>query len=92
MSQLFFAAATREAANEGRSEGVARLGAMSAHFNAVNDALNAGSKPENLSLAPPAVFLEDPTPEGIEKATAEISRRLSASRKPARKPWWRFWG
>lgn len=90
----FFVAATGLATERRHSKGFARFAAMSADVNAINTALHAGSKPENLSTAPPAVFLEDPTPEGVERAKAEIGRRLSASpsREATKKAWWRFWG
>ncbi|MBL8605865.1 MAG: hypothetical protein JNL38_01035 [Myxococcales bacterium] len=72
----YFVAATGLAAEHRRSRGFARFAAMSADVNAINDALHAGSKPENLSIAPPALFVEAPTPEGIAKARQEIGRRL----------------
>jgi hypothetical protein len=89
--QPFFVAATHVATEHARSKGFARFASMSADVLAVNDALHAGSKPENLVLAPPAIFLEAPTSAGMEKARQEIARRLAASRGAAPKPWWRFW-
>lgn len=88
----YFVAATALAIGPQPPKGFARFAAMSADVNAVNNALHAGSKPENLALAPPALFLEDPTPEGIQRARQEIGRRLSALRGAAKKPWWQFWG
>jgi hypothetical protein len=88
----FFVAATAVAADRRRAKGFSRFAAMSADVSAINSALHAGSKPENLSLAPPALFLEAPTPEGLVKAKQEIGRRLSASRGAGKKRWWQFWG
>ena len=71
---------------------------MSAEVNSVNHMLNNGSQPENLELTPPALFLEAPTPAGIEKARKVLSDHLSARpggrephQKPKKKPWWRAW-
>lgn len=68
--------------------GLPRLAIMSSDVSAVNSALKAGSKPENLVVGPPAMFMEPPTPEGMDKACKVISDRLVA---PVKKPWWRFW-
>lgn len=87
-----YAAAIVVGKENARTPGISRLVSMSAEVNSINAALHKGSKPENLVLGPPAIFLEDPTAEGLEKAREEIRRRLppAAPRKSPR-PWWRFW-
>ncbi len=85
--QPFFVAATTAARNR-PPRGLPRLALMSADLNAVNSALKAGSKPENLVTGPPAIFIEPPTSEGMEKAHKAINDRLTS---PAKKPWWRLW-
>jgi hypothetical protein len=61
---------------------------MSADVMAVNGALKAGSKAENLATGPSALFMEPPTPGGIENARRLLSEEVAAKTK---KPWWRFW-
>jgi len=68
--------------------GLPRFALMSADVSAVNSALHAGSKPEDLVTGPSALFLEPPTPAGVERAQQLLSERVSA---PSKKPWWRFW-
>jgi hypothetical protein len=85
--QPYFAAAMT-IARRGPPRGLPRLALMSSDVNAVNSALNAGSKPENLVAGPPVMFMESPTPVGIDKARQVLRDRLPA---PAKKPWWRFW-
>jgi len=60
---------------------------MAAEVHAVNELLNKGSKPENLVTATPALFMEAPTPEGMERARQHLLRGLDQPKKP----WWRFW-
>lgn len=93
----FFCAAM-EVAKQARTPGFARLAAMSADVSAVNAALHAGSRPENLVTDAPAVFLGAPTPDGISKARRFLAawRGSQAKRVPAEssspsKPWWRLW-
>src|SRR5947209_567159 len=91
-----FAAASRLADQFSRTPGFVRLAVMSADVVAVNQALHAGSKPENLVMTPAFLFLEAPTPDGMENArrviaqhTAALSGRgASAAREsaPAEKP------
>jgi hypothetical protein len=97
----YFVAAMSLAQQYARFPGFPRFALMSADVNAVNSALKAGSKPENLVMAPAALFLEAATPEGIDKArqflagrTTSPSEAGSSERRelrPANKPWWRFW-
>jgi hypothetical protein len=82
-----------------RIPGFPRFALMSSDVNAVNSALNAGSKPENLAMAPAALFLEAATLQGIDKARKLLAQLIGAAGKaggtqgvdPAMKPWWRFW-
>jgi hypothetical protein len=53
---------------------------MSADVNAVNNALNRGSKPEDLATAPPCLFTEAPTEAGMENARKAIAEHLAALR------------
>jgi hypothetical protein len=86
------------------SPGFEQLSLRSADVNAVNNALHAGSKPENLVMGPAAFFMQPATPEGIVKAQTLLSQRAASATKvggaggsaaresaPTRKPWWRFW-
>ena len=66
-----------------------RLALTSSDVNAVNAALHAGSRPENLSTGPAIIFLEEPTAEGLARGKRELDARLG--KKNGRKPWWRFW-
>ena len=85
--QPYFAAATAAADRYAGTPGFKLLALMAAEVHAVNELLNEGSKPENLATAPPALFMEPPTPAGMERARWHLSHGLS---KP-KKPWWRFW-
>ncbi len=99
--QPYFAAALALAPTYARSPGFAKFALMSADVNAVNNALHAGSRPENLVLGPTALFMEPATPAGIDKAQRLLAERAAASTKASRpgsgtqasaaKPWWRFW-
>lgn len=97
-----YAMAIRLAPEFRHCPGFARFALMSADVNTVNSMLNAGSKPQHLVLAPAVMFTESPTPSGMERARALISKLLqkqsatvkkSAVDVPKRpsKPWWRFW-
>jgi hypothetical protein len=85
--QPYFAAAMTIARSR-PPRGLPRLALMSSDVNAVNSALKAGSKPEDLVVGPPAMFMESPTPAGMDKARQAIRDRLATQ---AKKPWWRFW-
>ena len=102
VNQPYFAAAMRLAEKYKSSPGYKQLILTSADVNAVNNALNAGSKPENLVTGPAALFMEPPTPEGMEKAKEIIlSRAKSPELRPPeiikepenaeKKQWWKFW-
>lgn len=98
--QPYFAAAVRLAPRYARSPGLKRFVLMSADVSAVNSALNAGSRPEDLVMGPAAFFMEAPTAAGMDRARRILSERASAGKRsgsgrspPAagKKPWWRFW-
>jgi hypothetical protein len=73
-----FAAASLLAKRYAHTPGFVRLAVMSEEVVAVNQALNAGSKPENLVLTPAFLFLEAPTPEGMENARRVVARYTAA--------------
>jgi hypothetical protein len=97
----YFLAASQLVPQYVKSPGFSRLVRMSADVSAVNNALHAGSKPENLAMGPAAFFMETATPAAVARARQVITERAKAARpapasdphkgKPAGKPWWRFW-
>jgi hypothetical protein len=98
--QPYFAAAMAAAPGAMRSPGFAEFAATSADFAAVNNALNAGSRPEDLACGPAALFREAPSPGGMEKVERLLAQRArdSAGQAPAaadptgaKKPWWKVW-
>jgi hypothetical protein len=86
--QPYFVAAVAVARRLPPPVGLPRFALMSADVRGVNELLNGGSKPENIAIGPPVLFMEPPTPAGIERAQRVLSEGVSASNK---KPWWRFW-
>jgi hypothetical protein len=99
--QPFYAAAMAAAPGAARSAGFGPFALTSSEATAVNAALNAGSSPENLEAGPPALFLEAPTADGLEKARRHLTERATtaaaglAAAAPAesdgKRPWWRVW-
>lgn len=89
-NEPYFAAAMRLAPQFARAPGFAKLAMMAAEFSAVNQALLAGSKAENLVTATHSIFLEEATPAGLDKARLQLKGNVSAAHSP-KKPWWRFW-
>lgn len=97
----YFVAAMSLARQYAHCPGFPQFALMSADVNAVNNALKAGSKPEDLVMAPAALFLEAATPEGINKARQFLAERTASTSevegsdqqlsRPATKAWWRFW-
>lgn len=85
--QPYFIAALAAARAAAGAPEVARLALMSAEVDAVNKALNAGSKPENLVTATAILFSEPPTAAGME----EGKRAIASSLPSPKKPWWRVW-
>lgn len=88
-----------------RTPAFQRLALTSTDVQAVNEMLHKGSKPEKLIMCPASIFIEAPTPAGMERVDQMITeyfksrqRELSTTAKTApastspNKPWWRFWG
>jgi hypothetical protein len=71
--QPHFVAATALAKQYSHFPGFLRLASMASDVTAINSALNSGSKPENLSTSPVAVFVEGATPVAIDKARQLLS-------------------
>jgi hypothetical protein len=66
----------------------------SSEANAVNNALNAGSKPENLRLAPVLIFNGQPTEEGLleaQRLTTSFLQAKPTAKTNTAKQWWRLW-
>ena len=78
VEQPYFVAATALASRYVGTPGFERLALMAAEVHAVNELLNRGSKPENLTTSAPVLFMELPMPAGMD--------RIGSA-----KPWWRFW-
>jgi hypothetical protein len=74
-----FAAASRLAQQYVHSKGFSQLALMSSETLTVNDALNAGSRPEHLVLAPATRFLEQPTPVGMENVRRFLAGRIQCA-------------
>lgn len=85
--QPYFAAAIAAASNYVGTPGFKLLALMAAEVHAVNELLNKGSKPENLATVAPALFMEPPTPSGIDRARQHLSQGPGRPKKP----WWQFW-
>jgi hypothetical protein len=67
----------------------------SSDVNAINDALNSGSQPEDLLTSPSFLFMEAPTDSGFEKAQIFINNHMKSLQPKIeikQKPWWKFWG
>jgi hypothetical protein len=71
--------------------GLAHLAMMSAEVHAVNNALNGGSRAENLVMGPIALFTDHPSPEGMERVQAHIRDAAKQAAGTVRKPWWKVW-
>jgi hypothetical protein len=75
--QPYFVVAMALVQRFARTPGFAQFAVMSALVNSLNAALKAGSKPEDLIMAPEALFLEAPTPAGLERASKLLAERVS---------------
>ena len=74
-------------------EAVKNVALTSSEVNVINDALNAGSKPENLQLFPAVIPDPGTSDDAIQRAMEQLVGRAEqeyAAIKKA-KPWWRFW-
>lgn len=90
----YFRAAMNHAGPESiGGESFGSFALMSADVQAVNNALNSGSDPANLVMAPTFLFLEPPTESGMVSAqqVIELHMKKLKSQSARRKPWWRFW-
>jgi hypothetical protein len=79
--QPYYVAAVAATKRYESSPGFRQFALMSAEVQAINKALQAGSRPANLDLAPSALFMEPATPAGLEKAQRLLSERLTAAAK-----------
>ena len=79
-----------------------QMALTSSEVQAVNNALNGGSKPENLAMGPAFLFSPETTPEGMERAREVINQQMQllkstatvekkATEAKSSKPWWRIW-
>jgi hypothetical protein len=87
----YFAAATALVSRQ-PGHWIGQLGAMSADFAAVNEALTKGSEPGDLETGPVVLFRKNPTASGLEEKANQLIEMLLKVPAPApRKPWWQFW-
>lgn len=82
--QPYYAAAMSLARRYANTTGFQRLAVTSADVDAVNRALNAGSKAEHIVTAPAAVFIEAVAPGGMEKAKKVLAQMVAAADKEER--------
>jgi hypothetical protein len=79
----------------GHVEAVKLLATYSGAFHALNSALNAGSKPENLVMMPELIPSPDTDAAAIQRAMLQVqasaAKAQRASAAAVRRPWWRFW-
>ncbi|MBN1429958.1 MAG: hypothetical protein JXB07_16430 [Anaerolineae bacterium] len=73
----YFTAAAQLAEKYAVSPAMRQIALCSAEVHAVNDALNAGSNPQDLSTGPTCMFVEAPTDEGMEKARHTIMEYMN---------------
>jgi hypothetical protein len=73
-------------------ETVKAMGLTSGEVRAINRALQAGSKPQDLVLAPPLIVAPGTDQSAIDQAIKRLQQHLRPppASKPA-KPWWRLW-
>ena len=64
-------------------EAFVAVAGFSAEYQAINKALNAGSRPEDLRCAPPVVFAEHDDDRAFDDT--------SGGTQPRAKSWWQFW-
>lgn len=99
MSSPWFVAASDEAERLSPRSGFDTIVTMSAEFNAVNNALLAGSQAEDLVMLPVYMNPPDMSDEGWARARAYISADATrlrdsqtvASQTPDSRPWWKLW-
>ncbi|MBT3202254.1 MAG: hypothetical protein HN350_20330 [Phycisphaerales bacterium] len=89
----YFKAASASAYQHKGSKGFEYIVLTSAEFNTVNQALLAGSKPKNLVMIPPLLFMEPLTEAGMIKAQDFQTNHVNSLKVPVnKKPKWKFWG
>lgn len=76
-------------------DGFERAALCSAEFNALNNALHAGSKPENLTALPPIIPGLGVSHADVAQATETYLAQRQAERgtpvPTTQKSWWQFW-
>jgi hypothetical protein len=72
-------------ANEISSDGGAfiAVAGWSVEYQAINKAMNSGSRPEDLRCEPPVVFAEYDDERAFDDTSGGV--------QPRSRPWWRFW-
>jgi hypothetical protein len=75
------------------AEAVKNIALTGAELNAINNALNSGSKLQDLTMAPPILLDPGVSDEAVEAALAKLQKWRPHGNEPAptQKPWWRFW-
>jgi hypothetical protein len=74
----YFIAAMAAAQRSPPPAGLVRMALMSADVHAANDALNAGSKAEDLITGPQALFMEAPNLGAVEKVQQVLQERINS--------------
>jgi hypothetical protein len=67
----------------GGGEAFVAVAGWSTEYQAINKAMNSGSRPEDLQCAPPVVFAEHDDDRPFDDT--------SSGTQPRAKPWWQFW-
>jgi hypothetical protein len=98
--QTWFVAAARDAGKYQALPEFQKIVAGSSEFDAVNKALNSGSKAEGLMMTPVFLFAPDMSEKAVYAAhlvvATEIERLKAQARAqkkgaPEFKPWWKIW-
>jgi len=79
-----YAAAVQQGRNTAGGRGFANIALRAPEVHAVNNALNYGSTPENLSTTTTYLFLEVPTKAGIRNVQKLIAERTARMRESSR--------
>ena len=80
VDQPYFAAATATVGRYLGTPGFKLLALMAAEVHGVNELLNKGSKPENITTSPAALFMEPPTGQAWS-GCGSICRRVPAAQE-----------
>ena len=88
-----FAASVASVATHSNSPAYQTIALSSAEVHSVNQALNSGSNPADLVLAPVAIFDQPPTDTGMDRAHQHLAKILQphSPTQPQDKPWWKIW-